>query len=337
MSVLPPGPAPAWLPGDVEVQVVGETFYAAAIREAERCGRPGLPHVAVLVPEPDNPHDHNAIAVFVNGFLVGHLPREVAAAVQPSLVAFTVASSGRAVACPARISWQQIDGQPVAQVVLSLDPAPLGLQPEDFDYVPEIDRVIQEHLRRLDTAAPALAGCDPAARSLLATAEAQWAQADAQYGGAAPGRWTQAERAFRQAIAELEQARDPLLAEAWAGLARSVRYQKGRRDDWITAAVSSLYWDRSNTTAWAELVELACAAPHVPTLLDLFRRVPAAARPPALSQLISLSRGHDRLGNMSSGEGERLRAGLAAIAEAEGDVPTIRKLSADARKHQGGR
>ena len=164
----------------------------------------------------------------------------------------------------------------------------------------------------------------------------QRAQADAQYGGAAPGRWTQAERAFRQAIVQLEQARDPLLAEAWAGLARSVRYQKGRRDDCITAAVTSLYWGRSNTV-WAELIELASAAPHVPTLLDLFRRVPAAARPPVLSQLISLSRGHDRLGNMSPAEGERLRAGLAAMAEAEGDMPTIRKLSADARKHQGSR
>jgi hypothetical protein len=38
---------------------------------------------------------------------------------------------------------------------------------------------------------------------------------------------------------------------------------------------------------------------------------------------------------MRPAEGERLRAGLAAIAETEGDTPTIRKLSADARKHQG--
>lgn len=39
---------------------------------------------------------------------------------------------------------------------------------------------------------------------------------------------------------------------------------------------------------------------------------------------------------MGPADGERLRAGLAAIAEAEGDTPTIRKLTADARKHQGG-
>ena len=37
--------------------------------------------------------------MFVNGFLVGHLSREIAGAVQPSLIAFTAANSGRTVAC----------------------------------------------------------------------------------------------------------------------------------------------------------------------------------------------------------------------------------------------
>ena len=272
--------------------------------------------------------------MFVNGFLVGHLSREIAGAVQPSLIAFTAASSGRTVACPAQILWHEIDNQPVAQVVLRLDPAPLGLAPDAFKPIPEIDRVIQQHMRRLDTAAPAMTGCDTAARSLLAAAEAQRSEADADYEHGAT-RWPQVERAFLQAIRQLEHARDPLVADAWAGLARSVRYQKGRRDDRITAAVTSLYWDRSNKIAWAELADLASAAPHVPTLLDLFRRVPADARPPVLTKLIGLSRGRDRLGNMRPADGERLRAELAAMAEAEGDKPTIRKLSADARKHQG--
>lgn len=107
------------------------------------------------------------------------------------------------------------------------------------------------------------------------------------------------------------------------------------REHRISAAVTSLYWDRSNKVAWAELVDLASAAPHVPTLLDLFGRVPADARPRVLTKLISLSRGRDRLGNMRPADGERLRAALAAMAETEGDKPTIRKLSADTRKHQG--
>jgi hypothetical protein len=326
------GPEPAWLPGEVDVQVSGETFHAAAIREACRGSRPGVPDIAILVPEPGNPHDHSAIAVYVNRFHAGYLSRQIAAAVQPALIAFT-ASTGRSVACPVRILWHEIDGYPVAQVILSLNPAPLGLAPEVFDQAPELDRVLQQHLRILDATAPAMTGCDPAARNLLAAAEALRAQADAEYGHGAV-RWPQVEHAFRQVIPLLEQARDPLLSDAWAGLACSVRYQKGRRDDRIGAAVTSLYWDRSNKIAWAELVDLACAAPHVPTLLDLFRRVPAAARPPVLTMLISLSRGHDRLGNMRPADGERLRAALTAIAESEGDTTTTKKLSADARKHQ---
>jgi len=228
LSLLPSGPEPVWLPGNVEVQVSGETFHAEAIREADRHRPPGVTDVAVLVLEPNNPHDHSAIAVFVNGFLAGHLSREIAGAVQPSLIAFAAANCGRTVACPARIIWHQIDNQPVAQVILRLDPAPLGLTPDDFKPVPEIDRVIQQHLQRLDITAPVMTGCDTAARSLLAAAEAQRSQADAED-------WPQVERAFLQAIRQMEQACDPLIADAWAGLARSVRYQKGRRDDRITA------------------------------------------------------------------------------------------------------
>jgi hypothetical protein len=132
-------------------------------------------------------------------------------------------------------------------------------------------------MRTLNTPAPAMTGCDTAARSMPAAADAQRSRADAEYEPSAT-RWPEAERAFLQAIRQLEHARDPLVADAWAGLARSVRYQKGRRDDRITAAVTSLYWDRSNKTAWAELADLASAAPHVPTLPELLPRAsPRAA------------------------------------------------------------
>lgn len=333
VPVFTPSQPPAWLPGNVNVQLAGETFHAAAIREACRCSQPGVPDVAILIPEPGNPHDHNAVAVHVNRFLAGHLPRQIAAAVQPALTAFT-AKTGRHVACPARITWHEISGRPVAQVILSLDPAPLGLGPEIFGHIPDLDRVLQQHLSRLDTAAaPTMTGCDPAARSLLAAAEALRSQADAEYGRGAV-RWPQVEHAFRQVIPLLEQARDPLLADAWAGLACSVRYQKGRRDDRIAAAVTALCWDRANSTAWTELADLAAAAPHVPTLLDLFARVPLTARPPVLAMLLSLSRGADRLGNMGPADGERLRVGLGAFAQADGDTAAIKKLAADARKHR---
>jgi hypothetical protein len=151
-----------------------------------------------------------------------------------------------------------------------------------------------------------------------------------------PGRVRQdAERAFQDAVRSLELARDPLVADTWAGLARSVRYQKGHRDDRITAAVMALYHDRSNKTAWAELTDLASAAPHVPTLLELFRRVPASARPPVLTKLISVSRGRDQLGNIRPADGARLRAGLAAIAQAETYKPSAKRLLDDARRNTG--
>jgi hypothetical protein len=64
----------------------------------------------------------------------------------------------------------------------------------------------------------------------------------------------------------------------------------------LTAFIEALYWDRANADAWCELLDLAAAAPHVPTLVTLFSRIPVAARPPAAKQLLSLSRGRDRLG-----------------------------------------
>lgn len=68
--------------GDDDLEVVGESRYQQALWAA--CGgSPGdrVRHriVAVLVPEPDNPHDGNAVAVWVDGAVVGYLPREVAA------------------------------------------------------------------------------------------------------------------------------------------------------------------------------------------------------------------------------------------------------------------
>lgn len=76
----------------------------------------------------------------------------------------------------------------------------------------------------------------------------------------------------------------------------------------MSAAVTGLYWKRSNEDAWPELIELASAAPHVPTMMELFRRAPVNARLSVLTALVRTSRGHDRLGNMRPEAGERLRA-----------------------------
>lgn len=67
--------------GNEDLEVVGEASYQPALW-AICGGRPGQrvrhPIVATLVPEPQNPHDSNAIAVFVEGQVVGYLDRQTA-------------------------------------------------------------------------------------------------------------------------------------------------------------------------------------------------------------------------------------------------------------------
>ncbi|HEX6713027.1 MAG TPA: HIRAN domain-containing protein [Thermoleophilaceae bacterium] len=70
---------PIVLEGDELVRVVGTSHYQDALLELS--GRQGdeeirLEKVAVFVPEPDNPHDPDAIAVRIDGRLVGYLSRD---------------------------------------------------------------------------------------------------------------------------------------------------------------------------------------------------------------------------------------------------------------------
>jgi hypothetical protein len=212
-----------WLPGRVEVQVVGETYHADAIRKAEQST--GREPIAKLIPQPDNPHDRNAVAVYVNDFHVGYLSRQIVPEVQRALIAFAAANSGRHVSCPARILWHDVGGQVVAEVVLLLDPAPLGLPASVFDHAPELDQVIQRQLSVLDQPAPALTGTNATARERLATAEGQRDAVEADY-GRAPGAWLAVEKAFLEAARLLEKSRDPRVSAAWAGVAGARRYQK---------------------------------------------------------------------------------------------------------------
>jgi hypothetical protein len=162
----PPGPEPVWLPGNVEVQIVGETFYLAAIKAATRRVPPGSRLPAVLIAEPDNPHDANAVGVYLNGQRVGHQAREIAPAVRAALAKFAAANDGRPPACPAQV----IRHDAVPQVILYLDPAPLGLPASLFSWVPDSARVIRRNLSVLDRPAAQLTGLDHAGRAMLAAA-----------------------------------------------------------------------------------------------------------------------------------------------------------------------
>ena len=70
---------PFVLEGDELVRVVGVSHYQDALRAIT--GRTGdeqvrVEKVAVLAPEPDNPHDPDAVAVKIDGQLVGYLSRD---------------------------------------------------------------------------------------------------------------------------------------------------------------------------------------------------------------------------------------------------------------------
>jgi len=61
--------------------VAGESHYQEALRaltDTDGATEVRLEVEAVLVPEPTNPHDPNAVMVQVGGLLVGYLPRQSA-------------------------------------------------------------------------------------------------------------------------------------------------------------------------------------------------------------------------------------------------------------------
>lgn len=88
----------------MQMRVVGESFYQAALIQVSRCpsrGEHGYECSAELVLDPKNPHDKNAVRVEVDGHLVGHLPKGSAKRYNKRLRA--LAAEGKRVICMAYI------------------------------------------------------------------------------------------------------------------------------------------------------------------------------------------------------------------------------------------
>ncbi len=85
--------------------MVGESHYQDALRAMTGGtveGR-GAPRVqAALVPEPDNPHDPNAVMVQIEGHLVGYLSRADAVAYAPLVAG--IAARGRTAVAEAMVA-----------------------------------------------------------------------------------------------------------------------------------------------------------------------------------------------------------------------------------------
>lgn len=318
------GVGTAWLPGDVEVQVAGESYHEEAIFAAQTAANPSGPSVAVLVPQPTNPFDQYAVAILVNDNHVGYLHANVTRRVQPALLEFA-RKHGCGVSCPAEIRQYDIG----FQVILFLDCSPLGISPDVFEVIPELARVLGGLLSRLDDSQPVLGGIDDNARARLAEAESKRAAVDADYERGRDA-WPRVERLFRTLVEELRRRNDPTISAAWLGLARSIRYQRDHRDETLAAYVEALYYDRGNVDAWCELIEYASAAPHVPTLVSVFERIPSGSKVRPLQFLLAIADGGGRLGNIGGTEGAHLRVAILDLIESQGDAESIAFLAGKA-------
>jgi hypothetical protein len=119
-------------PGDEDLEVVGESYHQEALWTI--CGgvvggdRVRYDITAVLVPEPDNPYDANAIAVHVDGQMVGYLARDEAVRYGPGLRSLMAACGGYVALAGVIVGGgQRENGLGLLGVWLEHDPAAFGL------------------------------------------------------------------------------------------------------------------------------------------------------------------------------------------------------------------
>lgn len=112
-------------PLDEQVEVAGETYNIAGIKKVFRARSLPIPSrgleindaECVLVPEPWNPHDANAVIVSIDGHQVGHLPADLAEDYAGPLAA--IARSGFLVTGDARV-WAKDDGSGIVRARVTI-------------------------------------------------------------------------------------------------------------------------------------------------------------------------------------------------------------------------
>jgi hypothetical protein len=135
---------PSWMGDGMDVQlyegredleVVGEASYQDNLwrivgGRSSAHDRVGMEVYAVLVAEPDNTYDANAVSVWVKGLKVGYLSREDARRYRPGLLALEQ-QHGKPIALAGAIvgGGIQADGPGWLGVFLDHDPADFGLRP----------------------------------------------------------------------------------------------------------------------------------------------------------------------------------------------------------------
>lgn len=110
------------------VAVVGESRYQEALAEIAGGYRPRSQRIttnAVVLRQPGNPHDANAIVVAIGGRVVGYLPRREAADYAPLLDAAGL--DGLPCHAEIRGGWKDASGRGDFGVVVWLPPAEAGV------------------------------------------------------------------------------------------------------------------------------------------------------------------------------------------------------------------
>lgn len=144
-DVLAPG-------GDIQEVVGSAPFQEAlgAIIGAQSGTTADVEKWAHLIPEPDNPWDRYAVAVYIDGRKIGYLPRETSAAYASILGRLWTDSRGRAV-CRAVVSggWLRVQSQ--VGSVTTVDEGQIGVRlalaaPQRFEQTTALPRLTAEEL-----------------------------------------------------------------------------------------------------------------------------------------------------------------------------------------------
>lgn len=144
-DVLAPG-------GDI-VELVGTAPYQEALEVIAGDtpeSAPELEKWAHLIPEPDNPWDRNAVAVYIDARKIGYLPRESSAAYAALLTHLWAASRARAV-CRAVVTGGSYKVTTQAGSVAEVDDEQFGVKlalaaPQHFDVTRELRQLTAEEL-----------------------------------------------------------------------------------------------------------------------------------------------------------------------------------------------
>jgi hypothetical protein len=130
------------LKGRDTLEVVGESHYQDALWRLAgglSVDRVRCAVMAVLVPEPDNPHDSNAVKVLIEDRLVGYLSREDAVVYLPGLRHLMAFYNS-----PIGLMGQIVGGGPregglgMLGVFLDHNPADFGLRPSQITHIGEL-------------------------------------------------------------------------------------------------------------------------------------------------------------------------------------------------------